>query len=202
MRTISAAILALAGVGTALALSDQPILFTANLSTNQVTHKLFAVGDKSAPKPFYKRCTTPIGKPDAYKKAATGQGVFWFNPKTNVLKYAFTYNGMSGSAVMAHFHIGKAGRGGPIVQTICGMPPPNSKNLGYSAPAISAKTCHTGTSGFLSGSYQLRGNMHDDGMTLDQEKQALMNGELYINIHTCLNQAGELRGQIKRVTAG
>ena len=194
-KTCFAAAIALVGISTAFAATTQPILFIAKLSTDQVTHKLFAAGDKSAPKPFYKNCSVARGSSSAYT-AATGQGVFWFNPATNVLKYAFTYGGMSGAAVMAHFHIGKAGSGGPIVQTICGMPPPNTKALGYSAPAISSKICPTANSGFLTGSYKLQGNMHDDGMTLAQEKQALMNGKLYINIHTCLNQAGELRGQI------
>ena len=178
----------------ASAVFAQPILFNATLSPEQVTHTLNPASDQHAAHPFYKHeCALQKGSAD-YSKA-TGHGVFSFNPKTNVLTFTITYSGLSGPAIMSHFHLGAANKSGPIVQTICGRPPANAKALGYSAPAVFKKVCPAVTSGSYTGNYKLQGNPHDN-LTLAQEKQALMNGELYVNIHTCLNETGELRGQI------
>lgn len=177
---------------------DKPILMTSTLNLNQVTHKLFPISDKKAPMPFYKHCNKK--PPQEYTKAK-GQAVIWYNPKTHVVKYAITYAGLSGSPIMAHFHLGEMGKGGPIVQTICGRPPKGNKMLGYSgAPALNGHVCPMGRSGFFSGKYVLKGNPHDH-LTVKQEEKALLAGKIYINIHTCLNQAGELRGQIVKYQA-
>ncbi|MDF1759773.1 MAG: CHRD domain-containing protein [Coxiellaceae bacterium] len=193
MKKLSIAALSLACTGFAYAGSGAPMLMTAKLSLTQVSHKLYKPTSTNVPHPFYKhKCAKAT--PKKYP-SATGQAVVWYNPATNTMKYAITYHGLSGSPIMAHFHIGKAGTGGPIVQTICGMPPKGSKALGFSAPAIDGHTCPKGTSGFFTGTYQLKGNAKLK-LTAAQEKQALMGGKLYINIHTCLNELGELRGQI------
>lgn len=175
-----------------------PMLFTATINTDQVTHKLFDATDYAkAPRPFYKPvCAkeTPVSYSDA-----GGQAVFWYNPGTGVLKYAITYQGLSGSPIMAHFHIAETGKAGPIVQSICGMPPKDSKALGSSAPALDGYACAEGTSGFWSASYPLAGN-GEIKLTTAAEKQALLDGKLYVNIHTCLNELGEARGQILPVS--
>lgn len=172
----------------------QPILFNATLTPSQITHQLNPASDIHAGHPFYKR-ECDAQKEYANYSNATGQGVFWFNPDTNVLKFAITYTGLSGPAIMSHFHLGADGKSGPIVQTICGRPPADATALGYSAPAVFKKVCPKVTSGIYTGSYKLKGNPHDN-LTLAQEKQALLDGQLYVNIHTCLNETGELRGQI------
>ena len=118
----------------------QPILFNAILSPEQVTHNLNPASDQHAAHPFYKH-ECALQKGYANYSNATGQGVFWFNPDTNVLKFAITYTGLSGPVIMSHFHLGADGKSGPIVQTICGRPPANAKALGYSAPAVFKKTC-------------------------------------------------------------
>ncbi|MDF1760446.1 MAG: CHRD domain-containing protein [Coxiellaceae bacterium] len=193
MKKVSIIALSMACTGFAYAGSEAPILMTAKLSLTQVSHKLFKPSASNVPHPFYKaKCAKSTPKKYA---SANGQAVVWYNPKTNVMKYAITYQGLSGSPIMAHFHIGQAGKGGPIVQTICGMPPKGSKALGFSAPAINGHVCPQGASGFFTGTYKLHGNA-EDKLTAAQEKQALLNGKLYINIHTCLNELGELRGQI------
>lgn len=175
--------------------SNNGILFTANLSTKEVTHKLFSTSNHNAPHPFYKNICSK-SKPKPYKDAS-GFGTFWFNPKTRVLKYAFSYQGISGIPIMMHFHVGKEDVGGPIIQTICGNPPPGSKALGYSNRQLNGRVCPNKTSGFISGSYVLRGNRWLK-ISAKQEAQDLMDGKLYVNIHTCLNEAGEVRGQIER----
>lgn len=180
--------------------ANKSVLFTAVLSTKAVTHNLFEPGDQKAPHPFYKtRCMN--AKSTDYSNA-TGFGTFWYNPDTSTLLFAFTYTGISGSPIMMHFHLGDKGVGGPIVQTICGYPPPSMKALGYSSKAVSALTCPVGTTGIMWGSYKLAGNNRlTPPLTLAAEKKALMDGKLYVNIHTCLNEAGELRGQIIPATS-
>lgn len=189
---ISACILALPFSVALASCTVKPVLLTATLNLTQVSHKLFPITDKTAPKPFYKHCNKRPAKKYAN---ARGQAVLWYNPHTHVVKYAIIYAGLSGSPVMAHFHIGPDGKGGPIVQTICGMPPKGNKALGFSAAALNGHVCQKGRSGFWSGSYKLQGNPQDK-LSLQAEEKALLNGQLYINIHTCLNQAGELRGQV------
>jgi hypothetical protein len=69
-----------------------------------------------------------------------------------------------------------------VVRTLCGKPPTPE------APA----QCPEGTSATLSGTWT-----SIDGQPLTVELvEALKESELYVNIHTELNGAGELRGQV------
>lgn len=176
-----------------------PILFTAKLSTSEAseTHKLLPADDAThAPHPFYQKyCEGKTAQPYAN---ATGFAVLQYYPDTDRVKFSIAYQGISGQAIMAHFHIGKSGVMGPIVQTICGNPPPGNKTLGYSAgPAVAGKYCPRGDAGFITGSFKLKANSKvPSADTLDKVKQALMAGQLYINFHTCLNEPGEIRGQL------
>lgn len=109
---------------------------------------------------------------------ARGAAVLLFDPATNTLNFSLAYAGLSGAAVAAHFHNGAVGQAGPVVQTICG--PPNQNPLLGACPAPN--------SGFLTGTWNVPANL----------AQALLNGELYINVHTQLNPAGEIRGQVNQ----
>jgi hypothetical protein len=104
-----------------------------------------------------------------------GAGVFVFDPATNTLSFTVAYRGLSGAATAAHFHNGAAGAAGPVVQTICGAPPPAL--LG---------ACPAGNSGLLTGTWTVPAPL----------VPALLAGGLYVNIHTGTNAAGEIRGQI------
>jgi len=110
---------------------------------------------------------------------ARGAAVLLFDPATNTLNFSLAYAGLSGAAVAAHFHRGAAGVAGPVVQTICG--PPNQNPLLGGCPAT--------PSGFLTGTWNVPADL----------TQALLTGELYINVHTQLNPPGELRGQVVAV---
>ncbi len=107
---------------------------------------------------------------------ARGAAVLLFDPATNTLNFTLAYAGLSGAAVAAHFHQGAVGVPGPVVQTICG---PQGQN-----PLLGA--CPTPNSGFLTGTWTVPASL----------VQALLNGGLYINVHTQLNPPGEIRGQI------
>ncbi len=190
----SVSLISLTGISAMAA----PILFHAKLDTSaaSATHKLLLAEDAAqAPHPFYKNYCQ--GKKAHPYSDATGEAILIFYPKQNRLKYAIAYQGISGQAIMAHFHIGKEGVMGPIVQTICGNPPPGSKALGYSRPAINGRNCPKGDAGFLTGSFKLKGNTKvSNANTTKKVHDALLNGQLYINFHTCLNEPGEIRGQI------
>ncbi len=108
--------------------------------------------------------------------AAIGAGVFVFDPTTNTLSFSIAYRGLSGGTTAVHFHNGATGVAGPVVQTICG-PPAQTPLLG---------ACPAGTSGFLTGTWTVPATL----------VPTLLAGGLYVNIHTSLNPAGEIRGQI------
>jgi hypothetical protein len=178
--------------------SDTPIQFQATFSSDNVAHTLFQPGATDAPHPFYAQQCAASPAPVDFSQA-TGTGTFSFDPKTHTLTYTISYSGLSGAPLMAHFHYAAASQEGPIVQTICGMPPKNSAALGFSAKQLDGESCPTGTSGTITGSYKLQGNP-ELKMTEAQEVEALMNGDLYINFHTCLNEQGEIRGQLVKMS--
>lgn len=195
---LGAGFLAAAGAANASDTDNKPVLFQATFSTTTVVHSLFQPGATDVAHPFYtKQCAASPASTDFSK--AGGTGVFSFDPKTHTLKYAITFMGLSGVPLMAHFHLGAAGQEGPIVQTLCGQPPANSVALGSSAKALDGSVCPKENYGFISGSYKLNGNKALK-MTEAQEVQALMDDKLYINFHTCLNEAGEIRGQVVKVS--
>nr|BAL59340.1 hypothetical conserved protein [Candidatus Acetothermum autotrophicum] len=107
---------------------------------------------------------------------ARGAAVLLFDPATNTLNFSLAYTGLSGAAVAAHFHTGAVGAAGPVVQTICG---PQNQN-----PLLGA--CPASNNGFLTGSWSVPANL----------AQELLNSGLYMNVHTQLNPAGEIRGQV------
>jgi len=110
-------------------------------------------------------------------ETALGAAVFLFDPSTLSLKFAFAYSDLSGPALAAHFHNAPEGVSGPVLQTICGGP----GELAGPCPA-------TTNSGFLQGTW----------MVPADKVEALLNGQVYLNLHTDKNPAGEIRGQIAR----
>jgi hypothetical protein len=111
----------------------------------------------------------------AVAKKASGVGSFVFEPMTRQLSFTIDYKGLSGEPSMAHFHHGVVGSNGPVLQTICGQP----------APTLSGACPHL-RSGDLRGAWTLNAEQVKD----------LMQGDMFINIHTSANPGGELRGQL------
>ncbi len=101
--------------------------------------------------------------------AATGSIEANYNRLSKTLFYTVTFSGLSGNATAAHIHgLGEAGVMAGIVQTFSPFP---------------AKT---------SGTYS--GTLLVDGVKVTEEN--ILAGRYYINIHTALNGAGEIRGQL------
>ncbi len=108
---------------------------------------------------------------------AIGAGAFVLSSDSKELGFALTYSDLSGPAVAIHFHNGEVGKAGPVVQTICG---PQNQN-----PLLGA--CPAGTAGTVAGVWKIPAEQAD----------ALLKGNLYVNVHTADNPGGEIRGQIK-----
>jgi hypothetical protein len=86
------------------------------------------------------------------------------NGSTRLLKWKLTYSGLTGKAIGAHVHKGKAGVAGAVLVPLCG-------------PCTSGKT----------GQVSISKNIAD----------LFEHGQVYVNVHTNKNQAGEIRGQLK-----
>jgi len=106
-----------------------------------------------------------------------GTAVLVLNNRGTELGFALTYSGLTGSPTLMHFHNGPTGEAGGVVQTICGAP----------APAIVSGSCPSGTSGTLADVWEVPSEVLPE----------LLAGNIYINIHTDANGAGEIRGQIQ-----
>jgi hypothetical protein len=99
--------------------------------------------------------------------AATGLAELTYDPATRVLTWNVSYSGLSGKATMAHFHgPAAAGKNGPPVIWL------SPKGSPVQSP--------------------IKG-----GATLTPEQaQEFTAGEWYINVHTKVHQAGEIRAQV------
>jgi hypothetical protein len=91
----------------AAALAVAAVAFGAKLGTYTVSASLVGHGEVPAAK-------APAGA----KGAFTGKYVE--NSKGAVLTWKLTFSGLSGKAVAAHIHKGKAGKAGPVVVPLCG----------------------------------------------------------------------------------
>lgn len=199
-------ILASAVLPALAAQDDRPVLYYAKLQLPSSA----SVTASGAPNygPYEKECSKKPGSGNAEK--ATGEASFKYYPKSRKLEYVISYSGLSGEAMMAHFHY--VPTSGPIVQTICGKPPKNSASLGYSAPPLNGEFCnheeHNANHGVIKGVYELKGNkLYPPPATPPNpplppiatgadEATLLANGGLYLNFHTCLNMGGEISGTI------
>jgi len=91
------------------------------------------------------------------------------------LRYFITVTGLSGPITGAHFHLGSTKEGGPVVKDITSTFTGNTANGTW---LIAEATPFN-----------------------DSLRQALVNGRIYLNIHTAANPSGEIRGQVF-LTAG
>jgi hypothetical protein len=96
-----------------------------------------------------------------------GTGTVDFDPSTNELSWSIEFSGLSGPATAAHFH-GPAAAG-----TNAGVQVNIGEVSGLESP--------------MEGSAELTA----------EQAEWLMDGELYVNIHTAENPDGEVRGQVE-----
>ncbi len=115
---------------------------------------------------------------------ASGRGIYQLRENGTELIYRNFFRGLRG-VTMAHLHLGAEGENGPVVANL--LP------VDFNA---------TSFQGFLA-SRIIRGTLTADnlvgplaGQPLDRLIAEIQAGNIYINIHTRQNPAGELRGQL------
>lgn len=107
-----------------------------------------------------------------------GAGVFVLSADRTKLDYAITFVGLSGPALVAHFHSpGNFGESVGVVKDICGPCP--------DATIISGTWSTTDTRQALT----------------PTDIDNLLKGRVYVNLHTGMNPGGEVRGQVIPITA-
>jgi uncharacterized cupredoxin-like copper-binding protein len=84
------------------------------------------------------------------------------------LAWRLTFAHLSGPATAAHIHLGAPGKAGPVAIPLCGP---------CSSPA--------------------HGTFHGPIGANAQLLHAILAGDTYVNVHTKLNPAGEIRGQVR-----
>ncbi|MFZ5620757.1 MAG: CHRD domain-containing protein [Pseudomonadota bacterium] len=104
-----------------------------------------------------------------------GSAAMTLDTETGEFAWVIGFEQLSGPATLAHFHAAPDGSSGPVVLNLDTAPGVDLSGIGSEQ-------------GIFSGSTILAGNQVDE----------LLDGLWYINIHTALNPAGEIRGQVYR----
>jgi hypothetical protein len=100
------------------------------------------------------------------QSAGNGSVDVTYDTASKKLSWKGTYSGLSGPATAAHFH-------GPGAA---------GKNAGVMVPIFQGDAAKSP----FEGSATLN----------DAQAKALMDGDMYVNVHTAANKAGEIRGQV------
>lgn len=118
--------------------------------------------------------------PNIIVTGATGTAEVFVNLATQEVRYTVQVFNLPSGATGGHFHVGGPGAGGPVVVDLA--PPANVSNdftLRGSATAANLRV------------------RADQGIrSWEDFIQALVGGQIYVNIHSAVNPGGETRGQL------
>ncbi len=147
----------------------QPVTTNVGVQFATSEQELVFVSDSSNPVPttFTANLTGAQEVPTPTSLAATGTGSLVLNPSNNTITCSLSFNNLTGAAIAAHIHLAPPGVAGAIIVPICS-----------GSACTSPVSCPANTT-----------------LTADQVT-ALYQGNLYFNVHTNANQAGEGRGQV------
>lgn len=110
---------------------------------------------------------------------AAGSAEVFVNLATRVVTYEVKVFNMPTNTTAGHFHVGGPGLAGPVV-------------VNLAPPAVSGDFTLTGSNN--GSSFTVRA---EQGIrTWDDFIQALVGGQVYVNIHSTANGGGEIRGQL------
>jgi hypothetical protein len=141
---------------------------TAAYATNSQSLVFTAASGAPTPTNFTANLNGSQEVPPPTSLTGIGTGALVLNTTNNTItSCSVTFSNLTGPAVAAHIHLAPPGVAGPIIV-------PLTLGAGGTSPA----TCTAGTA-----------------LTADQVT-ALLQGNLYFNVHTSANMAGEGRGQI------
>jgi hypothetical protein len=135
-----------------------------------------------------------IGFDETPSESTPGRGTFRATVNDDVIHYVLHYEGFEaaeGSTLFAHIHFGQPGVVGGVAAFLCGP------------PAASDKPACTPTQGTFEGDIDSADIVGPGGQgiapgEMDEVITAMRKGYTYANVHTTLNPAGLIRGQIGR----
>ena len=113
---------------------------------------------------------------------SVGQGTVSVNMATQAVTYRIDVYNMPVGTTQAHFHVGAAGVAGPVVVNFT-VPAGISNDYAISGTATAADLTVRAANGI---------NSWEDFI------QALLLGNIYMNVHSTANPGGEIRGQVVR----
>jgi hypothetical protein len=114
---------------------------------------------------------------------AVGTATVSLNQATNVVTYTVDVYNMPVGTTAAHFHVGAVGASGPVVVNFT-VPTGISNDFRIAGTASATDLQPRAAQGI---------NSWEDFL------QALVLGNIYINVHSTNNPGGEIRGQVPRV---
>ena len=144
-------------------------IHNANFSGGEIRAQIqYAVTANVVPVPISARVTGAQENPaNASTARGTLEGIF--DPYSRVIAFRFEYSGLTANATASHFHIAPAGTNGPVVVDFVSQ-------------------------GFQTGN---RAGEYVKVLTLTQaQADALIAGNMYVNIHNASFPGGEIRGQL------
>jgi hypothetical protein len=155
---------------------------TAN-PTGLIRGQLTLTGQQAPGDIFVARSLTGAKeRPTPVVSSATGSATFELL-SGGTIRFNVTVAGLTG-ATMAHIHTGVADSAGPIAVTLFNSTTPTGPLTGALA----------------SGTFS-SGNIVLPGINLDSLLSLMRLGRTYVNVHTALNPAGEIRAQIEPASA-
>jgi hypothetical protein len=138
---------------------------------------------------IYRAVMTGAG--DNTDSTATGKAQFEFSKDGKTLRYRVVIKGLE-NTTQAHIHVAPTpGANGGVVLWLYPDAPPPVQIPGVFTGILGSRSV---TSADLVGSLA--------GMTFDDLKAAILEGRAYVNVHTTLYPAGEIRGDIFPVNKG
>lgn len=126
--------------------------------------------------------------------SSTGSGSFQaqIDDAAGTVSYVLRYSGLEGSVQQAHVHMGQRSANGGIAVFLCSNladPPPGTPGCPTPAGTVSGvfqagDVIGPSSQGIASGEF-------------DELLRAIRGGAAYVNIHSTLVPAGEIRGQLR-----
>ena len=120
-----------------------------------------------------------MGANEVPPRTSSGSGAAGFTLDGNVVHFSVEVEGL-GNIVACHIHVGAVGVSGPVRVPLCKAPLPNGVVNGV----------------LVQGTFSAADVV---AISFDDLLNAMRNGNAYVNVHTTVYPAGEIRGQVSVV---
>ena len=133
----------------------------------------------SEPTSFAATLTGAAERPNAVTTTATGSATVTIDEAASSMAFTVNVTGIT-NVIAAHIHVGRSDVAGPIVVNLLSAAPPAGViNGSLSTGTITQASIATGVP-----------------ITFGSLVALMRKGDLYVNVHTQANAAGEIRGQL------